>query len=192
MEIEGIKVVHALPGRVRLKVDRVKGNPPLAREARTKLAKVPGIRQVETKSATGSLLIHYDTDELFSLTSLEVLSTTLAEIFPEIEVAALATWLTSLTESPSPAAAAGPPAGMWGALTTLQPGKIDLRLLAPLALLFLGVRALTTSEKPAFPAWYDYLWFGFSTFVMLNRGLVDIPPIATATAATAPEAAASR
>ena len=44
MEIEGLKVVHALPGRVRLKVARVKGNPALAREAEEKLAKVPGIR----------------------------------------------------------------------------------------------------------------------------------------------------
>jgi hypothetical protein len=30
MEIEGLKVVHALPGRVRLKAAKVKGNPALA------------------------------------------------------------------------------------------------------------------------------------------------------------------
>ena len=60
MEIEGLKVVHALPGRVRLKVAKVKGNLAMARKAQEKLAKVPGIKQVEAQPGTGSLLIHYD------------------------------------------------------------------------------------------------------------------------------------
>ena len=64
MKIAGLEVVHAMPGRVRLKVARVKGNPALARQAQEKLAKVPGIRQVEAKAGTGSLLIHYDLEEL--------------------------------------------------------------------------------------------------------------------------------
>ena len=89
MEIEGLKVVHALPGRVRLKVAKVKGNPALARQAEKKLAQVPGIRQVEAKADTGSLLIHYDLEDLFSEASLEILSETLGELFPEIEVATL-------------------------------------------------------------------------------------------------------
>lgn len=185
MEIEGIKVVHALPGRVRLKVDRVKGNPPLAREARAKLAKVPGIRQVETKSSTGSLLIHYDTDELFSLPSLEILSATLAEVFPEIEVVTLASWLSSLAENSGPVAQTDAAAGISGALTAINPGGIDLKLLAPLALILFGVRAFWASEKITFPAWYDYLWFGFSTFIMLNRGLVEGQRSAAASPASA-------
>jgi hypothetical protein len=173
MEIEGIKVVHALPGRVRLKVARVKGNPPLAREAGAKLAKVPGIRQVETQPTTGSLLIRYDTAELFAVTSLEILSATLAEVFPEIEVVTLAAWLSSLAENSGPVAPTEAAAGISGALAGINPGRLDLKLLAPLALLLFGVRAFWVSEKIAFPAWYDYLWFGFSTFVMLNRGLVE-------------------
>ena len=36
MELEGFKVVHALPGRVRLKVAKFKGNPALARQAQGK------------------------------------------------------------------------------------------------------------------------------------------------------------
>ena len=100
MEIKGLKVVHALPGRVRLKVAKVKGNPALARRAEKKLAKVPGIKQVEAKSDTGSLLIHYDMEDLFSMASMEILSETLGELFPEIEVVTLAAWLASLAEGP--------------------------------------------------------------------------------------------
>jgi hypothetical protein len=37
-----------------------------------------------------------------------------------------------------------------------------------MTLLFFGVRSLWTSKKLALPAWYDYLWFAFSTFAMLN------------------------
>ncbi|MGO8762117.1 MAG: HMA2 domain-containing protein [Desulfobaccales bacterium] len=185
MEIEGIRVVHALPGRVRLKVDRVKGNPPLAREAREKLAKVPGIRQVEAKSDTGSLLIHYDTEKLFALTSLEVLSTTLGEIFPEIEVVTLAAWLSSLAEDSGPAARTDAASGISGALAGFNPGVLDLRLLIPFTLVLFGGRALLASEEVIFPAWYDYLWFGFSTFVMLNRGLVEGQSAAGASPAAA-------
>ena len=111
MVIEGLKVVHALPGRVRLKVARVKGNPALARQAQEKLAQVPGIKRVEAKADTGSLLIHYDLDDLFSTASLEMLSATLGELFPEIEIATLMAGLMSLTENPAagtgPAIAAG-------------------------------------------------------------------------------------
>ena len=55
-------------------------------------------------------------------------------------------------------------------------GGLDLKLLAPLALLFLGVRSLWTSKQKTFPAWYDYLWFGFSTFVMLNLRNTEAKP----------------
>ena len=79
MELQGFKVVHALPGRVRLQVAKFKGNPALARQAQGKLAKVPGITQVEAKPGTGSLLIQYDQDKLLSTASLEVLSETLGE-----------------------------------------------------------------------------------------------------------------
>ena len=173
MEIEGLKVVHALPGRVRLKVSKVKGNPALAREAQEKLAKVPGIQQVEAKPATGSLLILYDLADLFSVESLETLSETLAELFPEIGAVTLGTWLTSLAENPGPEAGSSATGSISDSFKGKIAGSVDLRLLLPLTLLFFGMRALWVSEKIAFPAWHDYLWFGFSSFVMLNRGLVD-------------------
>ena len=179
MEIEGLKVVHALPGRVRLKVARVKGNPALARQAQEKLAKVPGIRQVEAKSGTGSLLIHYDLDDLFSTASLEILSATLGELFPEIEIATLMAGLMSLTENPGAGTGSAIAAGItdtFGAINTglgKITGGLDLKLLAPLALIFLGLRGLWTSEKFTSPSWSNLLWFGFASFVMLNRGLVE-------------------
>ncbi len=179
MELEGLKVVHALPGRARLKVTKIKGNPALARRAEKKLAKVPGIRQVEAKSGTGSLLIHYDLDQLYSTASLEILAATLGELFPEIEVLALPAWLASLAENPGagtgPAITSGLTGYLQAANTQLAKltGGLDLKLLVPLTLIFLGLRRLWAAEKVTLPSWSDYLWFGFASFIMLNRGLVE-------------------
>ena len=63
-----------------------------------------------------------------------------------------------------------------GVYTSGLSKNLNLNLLLPLTLLFLGVRSLTTSKETLFPAWYDYLWFAFSTFVMLNRRWVDGTP----------------
>lgn len=179
MEIEGLKVVHALPGRVRLKVAKIKGNPAMARKAEEKLAKVPGIRQVEAKPGTGSLLIHYDTEHLFSMASLEILSATLGELFPEIEAVTMATWLGSLVENPGTEPGSALAEGVTGTFSALNArvrnitGGLDLKVLVPLALIFFGLRGLWVSEKTASPSWSNLLWFGFASFVMLNRGLVE-------------------
>jgi hypothetical protein len=179
MELEGLKIVHALPGRVRLKVAKVKGNPAMARRAQEKLAKVPGIKQVEAKADTGSLLVFYDLAGLFSEEALGTLSVTLEELFPEIEAATLMAGLMSLTENPGPSANSAVAQGItesFGAINTgirKFTGGLDLKVLVPLALVFLGLRTLWTSQKITSPSWSNLLWFGFATFVMLNRGLVE-------------------
>jgi hypothetical protein len=184
MASEGLQVVHALPGRVRLKVAGIKGNPALARRVQQQLAQVPGIKEAAAQAATGSLLIYYDLAQLCSPDSLERLSGTWKELFPEIEAGDWAAELACLAGNPAPGAgapAAGAPAAaaLSGALQAVNTrvaqltGGLDLKLLAPLTLIFLGLRRLWVSEKVTFPTWSDYLWFGFSTFVMLNRGLVE-------------------
>jgi hypothetical protein len=179
MELEGLKIVHALPGRVRLRVTKVKGNPAMARRTQEKLAKVPGIKQVEAKADTGSLLILYDLAGLFCEESLDTLSVTLEELFPEIEVATLMAGLMSLTENPGAGAGSATAQGITDSFGAINAGigkitgGLDLKVLAPLALILLGLRTLWTSEKITSPSWSNLLWFGFATFVMLNRGLVE-------------------
>lgn len=178
MEAKGLKVVHALPGRVRFRVARVKGNPALARRAQEKLARVPGIRKVEAQPDTGSLLVHYEMAELCSEEAMHVFSETLGEIFPEIEALSLTASLAQLALSPVSGTAGGLAAGLQGlnARVASLTGGADLKLLAPLFLIFLGFRGLLRSEKIAFPVWSDYLWFGFSSLILLNRHLLEGPP----------------
>jgi len=171
MTVEGIKIVSALPGRVRLRAAKFKRDPELARRASEKLAQVPGIQKVETNPLTGSMLVLFDLAQVAG-EAIEPLGAVLAEFFPEIEALSLVAGLAALAETPH---ASGNPGGILAAgggalnagLARLT-GGLDLKVLAPLALFYFGLRSLL-KQKTVLPAWYDYFWFGFSTLVMLNR-----------------------
>jgi hypothetical protein len=179
MASEGIRIVHVLPGRVRLKVSPVKGDPALAQQVKTKLRGVSGVQEVRANPLTGSILLRVDLAKLPEAEALAPLADALSELFPEIE----ALELDSRIITGAGEAAAGPGGtlteGLAGPISALNTrignltGGIDLRLLLPLTLLYLGLRRLVTDKESPAPAWYDYLWFGFSTFIMLNRRLVE-------------------
>jgi hypothetical protein len=179
MSFQGIEIVHALPGRVRLKIAGLKGDPALAGEAQTKLGGVPGIKETEANPITGSLLILYDQNQLMSLESLARLSEILTQLLPDLNPGGFSAWLTAMADGgggrePEPGA---------GLLPTLrgEAGQItqglNVNLLIPLTLFFLGVRSLWLAERLAFPMWYDYFWFAFSTLVMLNRKWLEGSPV---------------
>ncbi len=120
-----------------------------------------------------------DLAKLLEPEALAPLADALGELFPEIEALELASRIiTGVGE-----AAAGPAytltEGLAGSISGLNTrignltGGLDLRLLLPLTLLYLGLRRLVADKEAPAPAWYDFLWFGFSTFIMLNRGLVE-------------------
>ncbi len=186
MAIKGIRVVHAMPGRVRLKVDKVKGNPAFAHKAQEKLGQMPGIKKVETHPLTGSVLVYYDAAALLSDGALAALTDGFSELFPEIEASALTLGLDHLighlAAGGAPAGAGERPKGVTNLIGTLGAindkvaqvtGGLDLKFLIPMTLLFLGARSLWTAKKAPVPAWYDFLWFGFSSFVLMNLRNVD-------------------
>ena len=63
-----LQIVHALPGRVRLKLQQLKNNVAYAGPLQRHLLEVRGITHLEANPKTGSLLIQYDP------TALEVLA----------------------------------------------------------------------------------------------------------------------
>jgi hypothetical protein len=58
-----LQVAHQVPGRVRMKIPSAKGNPELLEEMKQTLSVIPGIEEVIVNPATGSLVLHYDTDQ---------------------------------------------------------------------------------------------------------------------------------
>lgn len=61
--IEQAQIVHHIPGRLRLKLPRAKGNQALLQHVKESLSPQPGIRRVEVNPTTGSVVIHYNSDE---------------------------------------------------------------------------------------------------------------------------------
>jgi hypothetical protein len=186
MTVKGVQVVHAMPGRVRLRVDRVRGNPALAQKAQEKLGRVPGIKQVEAVPQTGSVLIYYDVAALLAEGALAALTDGFSELFPEMGAAVTNLGLESLIGGLAAGETARSSTNLMKSLESINAkvarvtGGLDLKLLIPMTLLFFGVRSLWTSKKLAVPAWYDYLWFAFSSFAMLNLRTSDTGQVESA------------
>ena len=55
-----LKIVHQIPGRIRMKIPSAKGNPDQLEAYKQTLSLIPGIEQVETNPETGSVVLKYD------------------------------------------------------------------------------------------------------------------------------------
>jgi hypothetical protein len=58
-----LSIAHQVPGRVRLKIPSAKGNPELLRQISDTFGVIPGIEQITVNPTTGSVVLHYDTDQ---------------------------------------------------------------------------------------------------------------------------------
>jgi hypothetical protein len=175
MGIGGIKVVHAIPGRVRVKISRLKEDPTLAREVQERLAAVRGIQRAEVNPITGSVLVLYDRTALESPDSLLSLIEWFSPLIPDLEFSELEGWLASANGDGADTPFAERLSAIFGSLNAKvgeTTGGIDLKLLLPLTLFLLGMRGVLVAGKGVFPTWYDLLWFAFGTFLMLNPGVV--------------------
>jgi len=180
MVTPAIQIVHFLPGRVRVKLPRLKGNASLAGEVERILTALQGICHVETSTMTGSVLVLYESCLLASLDleavgSLMELAHTLGLSFEDGDMDALQHWLHAAangTRTETPTALGNNITAFFDnvntGVTQITGGWGELRTLVPLTLAFFGLRSLLVTENLPFPTWYDYLWFAFSTFAILN------------------------
>jgi hypothetical protein len=142
-----IKIVHAIPGRVRLKVAGLKANPPLGLTIQKRLRDVSGIKRVETNPVTGSVLVLFDPEAVMAPASLLTLSETLSDLFPELDQTKLGEFLSqtmaaedmALTWSESLADFL---AGLSGRLAGVLGSLTDLKLILPLTVLMFGLPLL--------------------------------------------------
>lgn len=77
-----VRVVHIMPGRLRLRMDAMKRRPGLAAQLHQHLASVEGIRRVEVSPRTGSVLLAYDPRALGSADFLDDLCQAMGTLFP--------------------------------------------------------------------------------------------------------------
>ncbi|MER3424716.1 MAG: hypothetical protein C4293_17325 [Nitrospiraceae bacterium] len=176
MNGQGYEIAHALPGRIRLKISRLKQDSSLGRAIEERFSSVPGIERVEANTTTGSLLVLYDQERIGGIDSLLALSETFRSLFPDIDVHTEELqdllW-AQFGNGSKPRPSLGTDVSAYFASLNVHlaraTGGLDFNIVLPVALFVLGIRGILLSEKIPFPAWYDFLWFSFATFHMLNR-----------------------
>ena len=181
--VTGIRVAHAIPGRIRIRIPALKGNPVLGREVAEHVWTLTGVRWVETNASTGSLVVEYDPENPAWRDQIEEMVGSLVPLLPELDVRTMAGAFTAGPGSVSLAASLrGERVHAFvrdvnervGAAT----GGADLALLLPVTLIALGVQGFFFAEKLRFPQWYDLLWFGLGTFMMFNVTAARAPAAA--------------
>lgn len=93
LNADGVKILHFLPGRVRLKVSAIRKCSAEAEILGSALRSIPGVRSVEISTATGSVLIHYEASTLASEEARRRLRDVLVEHLPMLDADQVLRWL---------------------------------------------------------------------------------------------------
>lgn len=169
------RVVHVIPGRVRLKVDREDVTDEFARTASPTLAALPGVRDVTVSPRSGSIIVHHDPAE-FDLSR-----------FIEMARTAQVLDLQGLRADPD---MYGPlPASLNAQriqrtfhevdvrLAEITSGRWDLRTVVPVAFGVLALRQLLANGiQLAVLPWYVLAWYAFDSFWKLNQEARRVEP----------------
>jgi hypothetical protein len=151
-------VVHHIAGRMRIRVPHAKGHPRLLSDLRDLLMSLNYVREVDTSSLTGSLLVHYAPEAFDALQDFLGRAPGLSVAAAQMTGAggdgqprqAIFTLLKELDDS----------------LKSATEGQLDLRLLVPLSALTVGLFALRKTMST--PLWLTMMVFAFNSFLSLN------------------------
>jgi hypothetical protein len=168
----GIELLHAIPGRIRLRVPEIKGNPARAREVEQQLSGLKRLRRVEVNPVTGSVLMVHDPDDSDLIAELGRLFETGREL---AAVLASPDPMEEIEDAVTVSLVEGIMSNLRAVNANLRAttGGLDLRILLPVAMILLGFKALVT-ERERRPAWYNYFWFAFGLFCTLNRQVTSV------------------
>jgi hypothetical protein len=126
------------------------------------------------------VLILYEATAFAPTEALQELAKPLAELFPGLEIDKLQSWLSSANGSGSaPVVTQGIAsffAGLNKNIETATGSAVDLRILLPVGLFFLGLRSFLLTDKRPLPTWYDFFWFALGTYFMLHPKPGEQPP----------------
>ena len=168
-----VAVIHAIPGRMRLRIPSLKGNEDLARPLREHLSSIPGVAHVEANPVTGSVLVVHDGREANAPELVHSLAAGLAPIVG-VDEQRLRSHLShdARPRRSRPLLHRDSVHGFFKDLNASfksATGGADLSLLVPALLVLLGFRRLLIEGGVHPPRWYDFMWFGFAAYLMLNN-----------------------
>lgn len=150
-----VEPVHLLPGRVRFRVDALKGRDAQAEALAQQLGKIEDVESVEVSSATGSVLICYRGEKLQ----------------PELLLAAIVR-LLGLERELERSSVSSLRRGIGQAADSLNDavyaethGLLDLWTLIPLAIGVLGVQRISQQGLASLPGGFTLLWWAYVSLI---------------------------
>ena len=168
IELTRGRVVHAVPGRVRVKLNRDELTDEFSRELRSALLALSGVEDVRANRRTGSVVIHYDPDEL--------------DVGGLIDLARTANLLALDALAADPYASKQLPPSLTAQrvqrtfhevdvrLAELSNGRWDLRSVVPAAFALLSARQILRDFGALGSApWYVLAWYAFDSFIKLHQ-----------------------
>jgi len=163
-----VTIVHAMPGRIRVRLDRASRSPEGVQSLVDAISKVEGVRQVQANPVSGSILVHYD-PEVLGIEGLYLAARAANLNVVQPQEAARPGW------SVEPSLVAQSINSAFGRLDTtiadITGGKIDAKTIAPLGLVGLALRQIVVSGASLRNApWYVLLWYSFGLFTRYNVG----------------------
>jgi hypothetical protein len=157
-----LQIVHHCEGRLRVKAEAIRASHALAQRVVARLAREPGVVDVRVSTATGSVVIQYESRDLQLLQLIErILS--LGD-FTGLAVDAPIAGLPRTT----PGDRFRDRLGAWNEWLRLRTsGQLDLASAVPGGLAGAGL-LFALLRRPRLPEWYDLVFWSFVTFVNLN------------------------
>jgi hypothetical protein len=147
-----LRVVHSLPGRIRLVAQRLKDEEADQIKGVAELEKIDGIDEVRLSAVTGSVLIRYD-ERKFDPLLLYGAVARLLGLDAELEKPVRPLLLTEMNEIGS---------SLNRTIYDETYGLVDLRTLLIAAFVVLGGRQLLRERWGALPAGVTLLWWAFN------------------------------
>jgi copper chaperone CopZ len=160
-----VQVVHASPGRIRVKVPKSAVGSAALRDAEQALSAQPGVRQVRVNPAAASVVVDYDPEAV----SLPALFAAIARAGVTIEPVDARKEGSRSTDGLYLGKPVEKVAGAANQqVAKLTGGAADLRVLVPVGLGALALREILSGRLGAAP-WYTLLWWTFDSFLKLRR-----------------------
>jgi hypothetical protein len=177
-----VQLVSALPGRTRLRLSWLHGSHRPDGEADAEanhladeLARIGGMREVEIRTYTGSVLCLHDPQRLDAAALVEhVRRLTAADLVVGPTDAPPA---RALPRSEGPGVVAREVAQLFKRIDdrvlAVTDGKVDLGTLTTFTFLGAGALNVAFSRRAPAPPWFNLAWWGIRTFVLFEADAVD-------------------
>jgi hypothetical protein len=157
-----IQTVHLLPGRVRFRIPLMIDKEEELKAASSQIAKINGVKWIESNKITGSVLINFD-DSVIQADLLFAALIRLLGLEDELQKAPasyLSTEIRTVFES------------LNQAVFSRTNGIIDLYTAIPLLLAALGVSQIIKNKTNIFPTGLTLIWWAYNSFIS-NKGRRD-------------------